>query len=79
MTHPFRSPLARAAAHRAMARAALFSDSSAAVRLKRYNHHMSKARRLASTPQAPGRDAGAMPSTSSHPATALAAKLGGES
>lgn len=36
----------RAAAHRAMAKAALFSDSSAAVRLKRYNHHMSKARHL---------------------------------
>ncbi|MGL6213686.1 hypothetical protein [Billgrantia desiderata] len=43
---PTRNPSARAAAHRAMARAALFSDSSAAVRLKRYNHHMSKARRL---------------------------------
>lgn len=36
----------RAKAHRAMARAALFSDSSAAVRLRRYNHHMSKARAL---------------------------------
>lgn len=37
---------ARAAAHRAMAKAALFADSSAAVRLKRYNHHMNKARHL---------------------------------
>ncbi|MBN8413007.1 MULTISPECIES: hypothetical protein [Halomonas] len=36
----------RAAAHRAMAKAALFSDSSAAVRLKRYNSHMQKARHL---------------------------------
>lgn len=36
----------RAAAHRAMAKAALFSGSSAAVRLKRYNHHMQKARHL---------------------------------
>ncbi|MFG6137970.1 hypothetical protein [Halomonas sp. B23F22_10] len=36
----------RAAAHRAMAKAALFSDSSAAVRLKRYNHHMQKAHHL---------------------------------
>lgn len=37
---------ARAAAHRAMARSALFSDSSLSVRLDRYNHHMSKARQL---------------------------------
>lgn len=36
----------RAAAHRAMAKAALFSNSSAAVRFKRYNHHMQKARTL---------------------------------
>lgn len=36
----------RAAAHRAMAKAALFSDSSAAVRLKRYNSHIEKARLL---------------------------------
>ncbi|MGQ0332965.1 hypothetical protein [Halomonas elongata] len=43
---PNRSPYARANAHRAMARAALFADSSACTRLKRYNHHMSKARRL---------------------------------
>ena len=41
---PTRGLLARAAAHRAMAKAALFSDSSAAVRLKRYNSHMAKAR-----------------------------------
>ncbi|MCE9681949.1 hypothetical protein [Halomonas alkalisoli] len=41
-----RNPSARAAAHRAMAKAALFSDSSAAVRLKRYNHHITKARHL---------------------------------
>ena len=44
---PFsRNPSARAAAHRAMAKAALFADSSAAVRLKRFNTHMQKARRL---------------------------------
>jgi hypothetical protein len=43
---PTRDTSARAAAHRAMARAALFSDSSAAVRLKRYNHHITKARTL---------------------------------
>ena len=43
---PTQNPSARAAAHRAMAKAALFSDSSAAVRLKRYNHHIQKARRL---------------------------------
>ncbi|MFU1517427.1 hypothetical protein ACM25P_02695 [Vreelandella alkaliphila] len=43
---PTRNPSARAAAHRAMAKSALFSDSSAAVRLKRYNHHIEKARAL---------------------------------
>jgi hypothetical protein len=43
---PTRNPSARAAAHRAMARAALFADSSASTRLKRYNSHMQKARRL---------------------------------
>ncbi|MGO2133104.1 MAG: hypothetical protein ACTH3D_09425 [Halomonas sp.] len=43
---PTRTPSARAAAHRAMAKAALFADSSAAVRLKRYNSHMNKARAL---------------------------------
>lgn len=46
MQLPTRSPSARAAAHRAMARAALFSASSASVRLKRYNAHMDKARTL---------------------------------
>lgn len=46
MRFPTRSPSSRAAAHRAMARSALFSDSSAAVRLKRYNAHMDKARTL---------------------------------
>lgn len=39
---------ARASAHRAMARSALFSNSSLSVRLDRYNHHMSKARQLES-------------------------------
>lgn len=43
---PTRTASARAAAHRAMARAALFADSSANTRLKRYNSHMGKARRL---------------------------------
>jgi len=43
---PTRNPSARAAAHRAMARAALFADSSAAVRIKRYNYHAQKARDL---------------------------------
>ncbi|MBW6390214.1 hypothetical protein [Billgrantia antri] len=43
---PTRNPSARAAAHRAMARAALFADSSASTRLKRYNHHTEKACRL---------------------------------
>lgn len=46
---PTRNPSARAAAHRAMARAALFADSSASTRLKRYNHHTEKARRLEAT------------------------------
>ncbi|WP_417422039.1 hypothetical protein [Halomonas sp.] len=36
----------RAAAHRAMAKAALFADSSASTRLKRYNHHIEKAQQL---------------------------------
>ncbi|MYL25006.1 hypothetical protein GLV89_14600 [Halomonas alkaliantarctica] len=48
---PTRSAPARAAAHRAMAKAALFANSSAAVRLKRYNHHMDKARRLEAAPR----------------------------
>jgi len=37
---------ARAAAHRAMALAALRADSSLSVRLTRYNDHMAKARAL---------------------------------
>jgi len=37
---------ARAAAHRAMALAALHADSSLSVRLRRYNNHMAKARAL---------------------------------
>lgn len=48
---PTRSAPARAAAHRAMAKAALFANSSAAVRLKRYNHHMDKARSLEAAPR----------------------------
>ena len=36
----------RAAAHRRMAIAALWANSSAATRLARYQHHMAKARRL---------------------------------
>ncbi|MEA3250558.1 MAG: hypothetical protein U9Q35_03105 [Pseudomonadota bacterium] len=43
---PTRNPSERAAAHRAMAKAALFADSSAAVRVRRYNHHVEKARHL---------------------------------
>ena len=49
---PARNPSAlhdRAAAHRAMAIAALRSDSSLANRLRRYNHHMSVARSLEAT------------------------------
>lgn len=38
----------RAAAHRRMAFAALRADSSAATRLARYQHHMTKARTLES-------------------------------
>lgn len=38
----------RAAAHRAMALAALHANSSLATRLARYNAHMSKARALES-------------------------------
>lgn len=47
---PARNPSAlrdRASAHRSMAIAALSADSSLSVRLKRYNHHMSVARTLA--------------------------------
>ncbi|WP_455232141.1 hypothetical protein [Geopseudomonas aromaticivorans] len=49
---PARNPSAlqdRAAAHHAMAAAALRADSSLSVRLKRYNHHMSVARSLEAT------------------------------
>ncbi len=38
----------RAAAHRSMAFAALRADSSAATRLARYQHHITKARALES-------------------------------
>lgn len=41
-------PKIRAAAHRAMAMAALHADSSVSVRLRRYNAHMAKARVLES-------------------------------
>ncbi|RQA11339.1 hypothetical protein [Pseudomonas aeruginosa] len=43
---------ARAAAHRAMALAALRSDSSLAVRLNRYNHHRAIQRALEAQPNA---------------------------
>ena len=43
---PTRNPSAKACAHRAMARAALFSNSRTRTRLQRYNHHMQQARRL---------------------------------
>lgn len=49
---PARNPSAlreRAAAHRAMAFAALHADSSLSVRLKRYNHHMAICRELEAT------------------------------
>ena len=36
----------RSAAHRAMAKAALFADSSTRTRLNRYNHHIAKAQQL---------------------------------
>lgn len=36
----------RIAAHKKMACAALFADSSARIRLKRYRHHMHRARSL---------------------------------
>lgn len=39
-------PKIRAAAHRAMALAALHANSSLSTRLARYNQHMSKARAL---------------------------------
>ncbi|WP_035572219.1 hypothetical protein [Halomonas halocynthiae] len=43
---PTRNPAEKAAAHRAMAKAALFADSSAKTRLRKYNHHIEKARAL---------------------------------
>lgn len=43
---PTRNPAEKAAAHRAMAKAALFANSSAKTRLKRYNSHIEKARAL---------------------------------
>ncbi|MNR13125.1 hypothetical protein D3C85_1295130 [compost metagenome] len=49
---PARNPSAlreRASAHRAMAVAALHSDSSLSVRLKRYNRHMAITRSLEDT------------------------------
>ncbi|EOE2606603.1 hypothetical protein ACWJ7E_005955 [Pseudomonas aeruginosa] len=49
MQNSTRNPLAlssRIAAHKAMAASALFADSSAATRLKRYRHHMRRARSL---------------------------------
>lgn len=46
MKHALNPSRIRAAAHRAMAMAALRANSSAAVRLRRYNHHMSIARGL---------------------------------
>lgn len=45
-TFPHFSLAGRAAAHRAMARAALFSDSSLRTRYQRYQHHMQKAHDL---------------------------------
>lgn len=41
-----RSLSSRAEAHRQMAKAALFADSSTRTRLKRYNHHIEKAQQL---------------------------------
>ncbi|WP_081135510.1 hypothetical protein [Halomonas sp. BC2] len=41
-----RSLKGRAAAHRAMAKAALFADSSASVRLRKYNRHIEKAQQI---------------------------------
>lgn len=43
---PTRNPAEKAAAHRAMAKAALFADSSAKTRLRKYNHHIKKAQQL---------------------------------
>ncbi|WP_339935201.1 hypothetical protein [Vreelandella glaciei] len=41
-----RSLSSRAAAHKALAKAALYADSSTRTRLKRYNHHIEKAQQL---------------------------------
>ena len=49
MNHALNPSKNRAAAHRAMALAALHANSSLATRLARYNAHMSKARALEST------------------------------
>lgn len=46
MRHALNPSKIRAAAHRAMARAALHADSSLRSRLARYNSHMEKARAL---------------------------------
>ena len=46
MKHALNPSKIRAAAHRAMALAALHANSSLATRLSRYNAHMSKARAL---------------------------------
>lgn len=45
-------PDTRAAAHKAMALAALCANSSLAVRLRRYNHHMDIARSMESAERA---------------------------
>lgn len=47
--HALNTSKNRAAAHRAMALAALRSDSSLRSRLARYNSHMEKARALETT------------------------------
>ena len=49
MKHALNPSKIRAAAHRAMALAALHANSSLATRLSRYNAHMSKARALEAT------------------------------
>ncbi|MEO8645263.1 hypothetical protein [Pseudomonas sp.] len=46
MNHALNPLKNRAAAHRAMALAALHANSSLAIRLARYNNHMAKARAL---------------------------------
>jgi hypothetical protein len=46
MKHALNPSKNRAAAHRAMALAALHANSSLATRLTRYNAHMAKARAL---------------------------------